>query len=263
MRTVSRFYIALLICFLYLPIAVMIAMGFNESPFYQLPFHFTFKWYEALAENDDLIEASWNSVYMAIITTIVATSLGTMAALALARSQFRGRTLLRILLLPPIAIPWLIIGTSMLVMFWWTGIGRGFHAMLIGHVALAIPYVVLVVGTGLQTIRTDLEEAAMSLGSTPLHAFFRITFPLLTPSIIGASLFAFAVSLDQFVISYFLATPGFTTLPVKIYSAIRKGFTPDINSVSTILLGASMTLILIFAIFAKPGKTHGGKLDNG
>jgi len=105
----------------------------------------------------------------------------------------------------------------------------------------------------LQTIRQDLEEAAMSLGATPVYAFFRVTFPLLTPSIIGAALFAFAVSLDQFVISYFLATPGYTTLPVKIYSAIRKGFTPDINIISTVLLLASMTLVLIYAIFSKFG----------
>ena len=259
MRIAGRLYLALIIFFLYLPIAVMIAMGFNASPLYQLPFHFTWHWYETLSENDQLIRAGWNSVIVAVITTIVATVLGTMASVALSRGTFRGRTLLRVLLLPPIAIPWLITGTAMLVMFYWTGIGRGFHAMLIGHVALAIPYVVLVVGTGLQAIRIDLEEAAMSLGSTPLHAFFAITLPLLYPSIVGAALFAFAVSLDQFVISYFLATPGFTTLPVKIYSAIRKGFTPDINAISTILLLASMALILVFAIFARPG----GKVDKG
>lgn len=262
MKHLARFYLAAIIFFLYLPIVVMIAMGFNASPFYQLPFHFTFKWYDQLAGSDDLIEAGWNSVYIAVITTIVATTLGTMASVALARSSFRGRNVLRVLLLPPIAIPWLITGTAMLVMFYWTGIGRGLHAILIGHVALAIPYVVLVVGTGLQTIRIDLEEAAMSLGSTPLHAFFRITLPLLTPSILGAALFAFAVSLDQFVISYFLATPGFTTLPVKIYSAIRNGFTPDINAISTILLLASMALILIFVIFVRPGQQNGGKGDN-
>ena len=141
----------------------------------------------------------------------------------------------------------------MLVFFFYTGIGRGLHALLIGHVALAIPYVVLVVGTGFQTVRNDLEEAAMSLGSTPIHAFFSITLPLLYPSILGAALFAFAVSLDQFVISYFLATPGFSTLPVQIYSAIRKGFTPEINAISTILLVGSMAVIAIFALFAKPG----------
>ena len=249
----ARFYLLAILVFLYLPIVVMMAMGFNESALYELPFHFSTKWYVALASNDQLISAGINSIVIAVITAIVATVLGTMASVALARRTFKGKTLLQLMLLPPIAIPWLITGTAMLVFFFWTGIGRGMHALLIGHVALAIPYVVLVVGTGFQTIRADLEEAAMSLGSTPIHAFFSVTLPLLAPSILGAALFAFAVSLDQFVISYFLATPGFTTLPVQIYSAIRKGFTPEINAISTILLIGSMAAILVFAIFARPG----------
>ncbi|MGM4985370.1 MULTISPECIES: ABC transporter permease [Rhizobium] len=249
----ARFYLAAILVFLYLPIVVMMAMGFNESSLYELPFHFSTKWYVALAGNDQLISAGINSIVIAVITAVVSTILGTMASVALARRTFKGKTLLQLMLLPPIAIPWLITGTAMLVFFFWTGIGRGMHALLIGHVALAIPYVVLVVGTGFQTIRADLEEAAMSLGSTPIHAFFSVTLPLLAPSILGAALFAFAVSLDQFVISYFLATPGFTTLPVQIYSAIRKGFTPEINAISTILLIGSMAAILVFAIFARPG----------
>src|SRR6201999_360340 len=158
-----------------------------------------------------------------------------------------------VLLLPPIAIPWLITGTAMLLFFFWTGIGRGLHAMLIGHVALAIPYVVLIVGTGMQSLRAELEEAAMSLGSTPVHAFFAITFPLLAPSIVAAMLFAFAVSLDQFVVSYFLATPGVSTLPVEIYTSIRKGFTPEINAISAIFLGVSAVLVLIFAQLSNLG----------
>jgi spermidine/putrescine transport system permease protein len=253
MTILGRIYLLAILVFLYMPIAVMMAMGFNDSALYELPFHFTTKWYVRLASNDKLVDAGINSVVIALITAIVATMLGTMASVALARRSFKGKTLLRLLLLPPIAIPWLITGTAMLVFFFWTGIGRGMHALLIGHVALAIPYVVLVVGTGFQTIRADLEEAAMSLGSTPIHAFFAVTLPLLAPSILGAALFAFAVSLDQFVISYFLATPGFTTLPVQIYSAIRKGFTPEINAISTILLLGSMAAILVFALFARPG----------
>ena len=253
MTALGRIYLAVILVFLYLPIVVMMAMGFNESSLYELPFHFSTKWYAALAGNDQLITSGVNSIVIAVITAIVATILGTMASVALARRTFKGKTLLQQLLLPPIAIPWLITGTAMLVFFFWTGIGRGMHALLIGHVALAIPYVVLVVGTGFQTIRADLEEAAISLGSTPVHAFFAITLPLLAPSIIGAALFAFAVSLDQFVISYFLATPGYTTLPVQIYSAIRKGFTPEINAISTILLLGSMAAILVFALIARPG----------
>jgi spermidine/putrescine transport system permease protein len=253
MRLAARAYLAAVLVFLYLPIAVLIAMGFNASPLYALPFTFSTTWYEALAGNAKLLKAGWNSVLIACLTSAIATALGTMAAVALSRRSFRGQTLLRLLLLPPIAIPWLITGTAMLVFFFWTGIGRGFHAIMIGHVALAIPYVVLVVGTGLASLRTDLEEAAMSLGSTPLNAFALVTLPLLLPSIVGAALFAFAVSLDQFVVSYFLATPGSSTLPVEIYSAIRKGFTPEINAICTILLLGSMAVFLLFAAFARPG----------
>jgi spermidine/putrescine transport system permease protein len=253
MSALGKFYLLAILVFLYLPIVVMMAMGFNESSLYELPFSFTTKWYAALVDNSQLITSGINSIVIALITAVVATVAGTMAAVALGRRVVRGKSLLQLLLLPPIAIPWLITGTAMLVFFFWTGIGRGMHALILGHVALAIPYVVLVVGTGLQTTRADLEEAAMSLGSTPLHAFFAVTLPLLAPSILGAALFAFAVSLDQFVISYFLSTPGFTTLPVQIYSAIRKGFTPEINAISTILLLGSMAVIVVFAVFARPG----------
>jgi ABC-type spermidine/putrescine transport system permease subunit II len=246
-------FLGAVLVFLYTPILVLMAMGFNASPLYELPFQFSTRWYSDLMGNKGLLTSGLNSVVLALVTAVVATAIGTLAALALSRRQFRGRSLLQVLLLPPIAIPWLITGTAMLIFFFWTGIGRGMHALLIGHVALAIPYVVLVVGTGLQTVRADLEEAAMSLGSTPVHAFFAITLPLLFPSILGAALFAFAVSLDQFVVSYFLSSPGYVTLPVQIYSAIRKGFTPEINAISTLLLLGSMTVILIFARFARPG----------
>jgi spermidine/putrescine transport system permease protein len=247
MIALGRTWLMATIVFLYLPIAVMMAMAFNASALYALPIEPTLRWFQALASNDQLLAASRNSLLVAIVTAVVATAVGTLAAIALSRRQFRGRSLLRVLLLPPIAIPWLITGTAMLVFFFWTGIGRGLHAMVIGHVALAIPYVVLIVGTGMQAVRRDLEEAAMSLGSTPLHAFVSVTLPLLGPSILAAALFAFAVSLDQFVVSYFLSTPGVSTLPVEIYSSIRQGFTPEINAISTIFLAVSTLLILIFA----------------
>jgi spermidine/putrescine transport system permease protein len=249
----GRTLLLAVVAFLYVPIAVMSAMAFNASPLYALPFDFTFAWFQALAGNERLLAAARNSVLVALATSALATPLGTAAAIALYRRTFRGRTVLQLLLLPPIAIPWLITGTAMLVFFFWTGIGRGLHAMLIGHVALAIPYVVVVVGTGLQTLPTDLEDAAMSLGATPPAAFFRVTLPLLAPSLVAAALFAFAISLDQFVVSYFLATPGVSTLPVEIYSAIRKGFTPEINAISAILLGASMVLVVAFALLSRLG----------
>ena len=240
-------YLAAVLCFLYLPIAVMILMAFNQSPLYKLPVVWDPVWFVHLSDNERLIRASVNSIVLALANTAVATALGTMAAFAFARYQFRGKTLLQILLFPPITIPWLIIGTSMLVLFFWIGIGRGLHSLLLGHVALSLPYVIVVVGARLKAFGPVYEEAAATLGATPWQRFWRICAPLMAPGVIAAALFAFAVSFDQFVISYFLAPPGWTTLPVEIYSAIRKGFTPEINAISTIIIAISMGLMLLFA----------------
>ena len=141
----------------------------------------------------------------------------------------------------------------MLVLFFWIGIGRGFHALLLGHVALSLPYVIIVVGARLKGFGPAFEEAAATLGATPWQSFWRITVPLMAPGMVAGALFAFAVSFDQFVISYFLAPPGQTTLPVEIYSAIRKGFTPEVNAISTIIILFSMGLMLLFARFYKFG----------
>ena len=240
-------YLALVLVFLYLPVAVMIVMAFNRSPLYEMPLTFDLVWFKLLAGNERLLGASLNSVLIAIANTIVATALGTMAALAFARYRFRGRTVLQLLLFPPITIPWLIIGTSMLVLFFWIGIGRGLHAILLGHVALSLPYVIVVVGARLKSFGVTLEEAAATLGASPWQVFWRVSVPVMAPGVVAAGLFAFAVSFDQFVISYFLAPPGVSTLPVEIYSAIRKGFTPEINAISAIIILISMGLMLLFA----------------
>ncbi|TJV21256.1 MAG: ABC transporter permease, partial [Mesorhizobium sp.] len=137
----GRLYIWLLLAFLYLPVIIMALMSFNVSPFYQLPFEWTTEWYASLWQNDQLISATWNSIEIAIISTIIATVLGSAASLALYRHEFRGKKVLQALLFPPIAIPWLITGTAMLIFFFGVGIGRGLFAILLGHVALALPYV--------------------------------------------------------------------------------------------------------------------------
>jgi len=250
---IGRTFLVLILIFLYLPIAVLAVMSFNESVLYELPIKFSFTWYDALARNDNLITAGLNSLWVALANTAIATTLGTMAAFAFARYRFRGRTVLQLLLFPPITIPWLIIGTSMLIMFFWTGIGRGLHSMLLGHVALSLPYVIVVVGARLASFGPELEEAAASLGATPLQRFLRISVPVMAPGIVAAALFAFAVSFDQFVISYFLAPPGVSTLPVEIYSAIRKGFTPEVNAISTIVIVISMGILLLFARLSRFG----------
>ena len=248
-----RLYLGLVLLFLYLPIAVMMAMAFNRSALYELPMQFDTKWFVALMQNEKLLQASLNSVLIAVANTIIATSLGTMAALAFQRYRFRGRTLLQLLLFPPITIPWLIIGTSMLVLFFWIGVGRGLHAILLGHVALSLPYVIVVVGARLKSFGETLEEAAATLGASPWQTFWRVSLPVMAPGIVAAALFAFAVSFDQFQISRFLAPPGVSTLPVVIYSAIRQGYTPEINAISTIIIMVSMSALLFTARFYRFG----------
>ena len=248
-----KVHLWLVLAFLYVPIVVMAALGFNASPLYALPFEFDLVWYRALAGNAKLIDAGIHSVGIALVNTIIATALGTMAALAFARYTFRGRTVMQILLFPPIAIPWLVIGTAMLVFFYWIDVRRGLFAILLGHVALSLPYVIVVVGARLATFPRAVEEAAATLGATPWQTFRRVTAPILAPGVIGGALFAFAVSFDQFVISYFLAPPGVTTLPVEIYGAIRKGFTPEINAISTIIIVVSMGVLLLTARFYRFG----------
>jgi len=242
-----KIWLVLVLAFLYLPILVMMVMAFNQSALYEFPFTFDLVWFKALSGNERLLQASLNSVLIALANTVIATTLGTLAALAFARYEFRGKTLLQLLLLPPITIPWLIIGTAMLIFFFWSGIGRGLHAILLGHVALSLPYVIVVVGAQLKNYGPQLEEAAATLGASPAEAFWRISLPLIAPGIAAAAAFAFAVSFDQFVISYFLAPPGISTLPVEIYTSIRKGFTPEINAISTIILVVSMGLMVLVA----------------
>lgn len=249
----GRAYVGLILFFLYAPILVMAAMSFNASEFYQLPFSFTTEWYARLAGNREILSAAWRSVWIAVIVTAVATSLGTAASIALFRYDFPGKRVLQVLLFPPIAIPWLITGTAMLIFFFGIGLGRGTPAVILGHVALALPYVIVVVSARLTTFDRTLEEAARSLGASPLQITRAVTVPWILPGIIAGGLFAFAVSFDQFVVSYFLSEPGDSTLPVLIYTSIRKGFTPEINAISTIIIAVSMGIMLLAARYSNFG----------
>lgn len=247
MTRLGRAWIALTLAFLYAPILAMAAMSLNASEFYALPFRFSMEWYARLWRNEAILAAAWRSLWIAAVTALLATLLGTMAALALWRHAPPGKRLLQAMLFPPIAVPWLITGTAMLVFFFWIGVGRGAPAVILGHVALALPYVILVVSARLAGFDRSLEEAARALGASPWRATWAVTLPIIAPGVAAGALFAFAVSFDQFVVSYFLARPGDATLPVLIYTAIRKGFTPEINAVSTLVIAASMALVLLAA----------------
>ena len=253
LANLGRVYVGLILFFLYAPILVMATMSFNASEFYQLPFSFSTEWYQRLWNNTAILAAAWRSVWIAVIVTGIATSLGTAASVALFRYDFPGKRLLQALLFPPIAIPWLITGTAMLIFFFGVGLGRGTPAVIIGHVALALPYVIVVVTARLATFDKTLEEAARSLGAGPWRVTLAVTLPWIMSGVIAGGLFAFAVSFDQFVVSYFLSEPGDTTLPVLIYTSIRKGFTPEINAISTIIISLSMGVMLLAARYSNFG----------
>lgn len=249
----GRLYVGLILFFLYAPILVMAAMSFNASEFYQLPIHFSTIWYERLSHNTEILSSAWRSIWIALVVTAISTLLGSAASIALWRYEFPGKPVLQALLFPPIAIPWLITGTAMLIFFFGIGLGRGTPSVILGHVALALPYVIVVVSARLATFDRALEEAARSLGAGAWTVTRAVTLPWIAPGIVAGALFAFAVSFDQFVVSYFLSEPGDTTLPVLIYSAIRKGFTPEINAISTIIIAVSMAVMLFAARLSKFG----------
>ncbi|MEM9708029.1 MAG: ABC transporter permease [Pseudomonadota bacterium] len=249
----GKAWLGLVLFFLYAPILIMALMSFNASQYYQLPFEFSLDWYRALADNSNIQSAALRSVLIALLTTLIATLLGTAASIALFRHEFRGKAVLQVLLFPPIAIPWLITGTAMLIFFFGIGLGRGTPSIIIGHVALALPYVIVVVTARLASFDPLLEDAARVLGAGPWTVTRRVTLPWILPGVIAGALFAFAISFDQFVVSYFLAEPGDTTLPVLIYTSIRKGFTPEINAISTIIIVFSMGVMLVAARFSNFG----------
>ncbi len=238
-------YIGLVLAFLYLPLVVMILMGLNKSPLYTLPIEWDLVWFQNLLENERLLKAGTNSIVLALAVSSTGTFLGALAAWSLSRYRFKGKPLLQVLLIPPISIPWLIIAIALLLMFFWIGVPRGLFAMYIGHVGITLPYVILLLSARLKESDPSLEEAARNLGAGPVTTFRRVTLPIILPGVIGALLFTFTISFDNFIISHFLAPPGVSTLPVEIYSAIRKGFTPEINAISSIIFLGSAILILL------------------
>lgn len=231
----GRSYILLSLMFLYAPLVVMTLMAFNRSRLNQLPFEFDLVWFEALFSNSRLLTATSNSLLLALLTATLSTFIGIITALGLGRLPFRGKRFLQALLIPPITIPWLILAIALLVMFFWMGIPRSFFTMVIGHVTVQLPYSILVISARYVTTDSALEDAAASLGASPLMVLRRVTLPLMMPAILAAFMFAFAISFDNFVISYFLAPTGVSTLPVEIYTAIRTSFTPEVNAISSIV----------------------------
>ena len=231
--------------FLYVPILILIIYSFNENRFVSTWTGFSVQWYRVLFEDEQMASALRLSLWVAIWSTIVSTILGTLAALAMERFRFKGRLAFDGMLYLPIIIPDIAMALSTLLFFVVLGIALSRYTILIAHVAFNIAFVAIIVRARLADMDDSLEEAAADLGADQWITFLRITLPLLAPGIVAAALLAFTLSLDDFVITFFVAGPGSTTLPVRVYSMIRFGLSPEVNAVSTLMFVASTALVVI------------------
>jgi putrescine transport system permease protein len=242
--------------FLYLPILLLVIYSFNGSQLVTVWGGFSTRWYGALFRNEALIEAAWVTIRIAFVTACIATVLGTFAAIALVRyGRFRGRTLFTGLVYAPMVMPEVITGLALLLLFVSIGMDRGFWTVTLAHITFTMCFVTVVVQSRLATFDRSLEEAALDLGATPLRAFLTVTLPLIAPAVAAGFLLAFTLSLDDLVIASFTSGPGATTLPMRIYSQVRLGVTPEINAASTMLIGF-VTLGVIAAAFLTKRAAH-------
>ncbi len=249
MKRLLEINIGIVYLFLYLPILAVVVFSFNSGNQIARWEGFSFAWYASLFEDAALWRACRNSLVVAGIATGIATSIGTATALAIERYRFRLRTPLIRLLYLPIIIPEIVLAIALLTFYVYVRMPIGLMSVIIAHGVFNIAYVTVVVRARLQGFDTTLEEAARDLGANEWQTFWRVTFPLISPGIIGGALLAFTLSIDGFVITFFTAGVGYTTLSVHIYSMLKFGLTPQINAISTMLLANSIVFILLFLWF--------------
>ncbi|GHC67712.1 ABC transporter permease subunit [Limoniibacter endophyticus] len=254
-RRLSTFNIVSLtlgFAFLYLPILLLVIYSFNESRLVTVWSGFSTKWYTAAFNNTGLMDAAWVTARVAFVSATVATVLGTLAAIVLTRhTRFRGRVLFTGMVFAPLVMPEVITGLSLLLLFVAIGLDRGFLTVTLAHITFSMCYVAVVVQSRLLSFDRSLEEAALDLGATPVKTFFQITLPIILPAIVSGWMLAFTLSLDDLVIASFATGPGATTLPIKIYSQVRLGVTPEINAICTILIGIIAIGVIIASLVNK------------
>ena len=243
MRKALGLWTALVLAALYVPVVIMAVYSFNASKHLRWT-GFSLDWYRRLAENRDLAGALGNTLLLALLATVLGTLLGTMAAMG-ARHSFRGKKLYTTLITLPVMVPDIVLAIALLSLFRALGLGLSLVTAAFAHTTFTLSYVALVVSARLQGLDPSLEDAARDLGATPFQAFCRVTLPAIGPGVISGALLAFTLSFDDFVITYFTNGPESPTLPVLVYSMVRFGVTPEINALSTLILGASLVMIAV------------------
>lgn len=249
-NVLSKVYTGLMLLFLFAPIFVLIVFSFNESKSRALFTGFTFKWYVELFQNEMIMSALWGSLSMAFCSSTIAAIVGTAAAVGIHKIQRKGiRTAIMNITYLPVLNPEIVTGISMMLLFVifknLLGIKLGFITVLIAHVTFCLPYAILNVLPKLRQMDPSLYEAAQDLGCPPVPAFFKVVIPEIMPGIISGYLMSFTFSLDDFIITYFTSGSGFTSLPLVIYSMVRKKVNPQINALSAIIFVVVLLMLLI------------------
>ena len=250
----SRFYVFLILLFMYAPILVLIAFSFNESKGRSWT-GFSFKWYGELFKDDAIIGALGNTLIIAIVAAIVSTIIGTAAAIGIHNMKRPGKTIVKNVNNLPLINPEIVMGISLMILFSFCRINPGYVTIIIAHITFCIPSVVLSVLPKLRQINNSIYEAALDLGCNDFQAFFKVILPEIMPGIISGFLMAFTYSIDDFVISYFTAGPDSQTLPLVSYTITRKPMTPKLNALSTIIF-VIVLLVLLITNFAGDKKEN-------
>src|SRR5512146_1138285 len=234
--------------FLYLPLTIVVAYSFNDSRLNAEWVGFTWHWYQVLFDDEDMLIAAGNSLFIAAVASLAATVLGTMAGIAMQRYKIRVLTLM---VLAPVAMPEILLGVSLLLFFIQVlNLTLGLLSIVLAHITFSIGFVAVIVQARLAALDESLFEAARDLGASPWQTFRHVTFPLILPAVIAGGLMAFTLSIDDFVITFFTAGVGVQTLPLRIYSMIKIAVTPEVNAVSTLLMLLTLTLIVLASRFA-------------
>ncbi|MCF4099222.1 ABC transporter permease [Maritalea mediterranea] len=241
-----RAWTILVYTFMFLPVAVVILLAFNANQFGAFPMTgFSFRWFVALWENDAIVRAFQTSLTLGLLTAIISTTIGVLASLALVRYDFPGKNSISTLLIAPILVPEVVLAVSLLLFLQMLNVPKSFFLLLMGHVIFTLPFVVLVVQARLVAVKKDYEEAARSLGASPIQAFFQITLPLIMPAVMAGGLFAFTISFDDITGTLFWKPGGVETVPTQIFAMLRNSISPEINALGAVMIMLTTGLPLI------------------
>lgn len=247
-----RFYTILVYTFMFAPIAVVLVLAFNSSQFGGFPIEgVSLRWFRELFENEAIIRAFKTSFILGLLTALVSTTIGILASVALVRYQFRGKDWITTFLISPVLVPETVLAVGLLIFLRWLHMPRSFGLLLLGHSIIALPFVVLVVQARLTGIRKDYEEAARSLGASPIQTFFQVTFPLLMPAVFAGALFAFTISFDNITATIFWRPSGMETVPTQIFGMLRNSISPEINALGFVMICITVGIPLLAGLLAR------------